>query len=48
LDWLGGHALADHRIEQADLDRVHRASDPGEVVQIVHAARLKQLHAARR
>jgi uncharacterized protein (TIGR00730 family) len=48
LDWLGGHALADHRIEQVDLDRLHRASDPEEVVRIVRDARMAQLHAARR
>ena len=43
FDWLSSRALADHRIEQLDLDRVHRTSDPKAVVGIVQAARQLQL-----
>jgi len=46
FDWLESRALADHRIEQLDLDRIHRTSDPDAVVEIVKAAR--QLQALKR
>ncbi len=42
LDWLGAGALADHRIDAADLDRLHTVSRPAEVVEIVTAARERQ------
>jgi len=43
FDWLSSRALQDHRIEQIDLDRVHRSSDPAAVVEIVKTARQRQL-----
>ena len=38
LDWLGSTALADHRLDRKDLAGIHRAEDPGDVVEIVSAA----------
>jgi uncharacterized protein (TIGR00730 family) len=43
IDWLRSRALADHRIEAADLDGLHLSSDPAEIVELVVAA-----HAAQR
>ena len=38
LDWLRTRALTDHRIEAADLDGIHTASDPEEIVRLVTTA----------
>ena len=38
LDWLATRALADHRLEAADLDELRLVSDPVEIAQIVTAA----------
>jgi predicted Rossmann-fold nucleotide-binding protein len=42
FEWLSSRALADHRIKQLDLDRVHRTSDPDAVVEVVKNARQLQ------
>ncbi len=42
LDWLREHVLADHRIDPADLSRLHLSSDPGEVARIVGEAHTRQ------
>jgi uncharacterized protein (TIGR00730 family) len=43
LDWLRTGALADHRIDAADLSRIHTTCSPAEVVEIVLAGRRGQL-----
>jgi hypothetical protein len=48
IEWLRGHALADHRIDAQDLDRLHVVSSPAEVVSIVEAGRVRQHEAAQR
>jgi uncharacterized protein (TIGR00730 family) len=42
LRWLREHALSDHRIDAADLERVHTVSSPDGVVELVDAARHHQ------
>jgi uncharacterized protein (TIGR00730 family) len=42
LDWLRAHALADGRIDAADLARLHVTGDPEEAYAIVQAARGRQ------
>lgn len=42
LAWLGQRALADRRIEAADLAGLHLTADPAEVVRIVAAAHERQ------
>jgi uncharacterized protein (TIGR00730 family) len=41
IEWLRGHALADHRITARDLERFHVGVSPGEIVPIVDAARAR-------
>ena len=48
IDWLRGHALADGRIDAADLDALHVTSDPAEVLGIVETGRRQQLRDADR
>ena len=48
LDWLRTRALADGRVDAADLDGLHITADPAEVLGIVEAGRLQQLHDADR
>ena len=48
LDWLRTRALADHRIDDADLASLRRASDPAEVVRFVRDARRRQRQGAQR
>lgn len=43
VDWLREHALADHRIEPAELSLMHVARDPDQVVEIVTRAHQRQL-----
>lgn len=47
LDWLRERALADGRIDNQDLGRVHLASDPAEVVRVVNEAHERQRAASR-
>lgn len=47
LDWLRERALADGRIDNQDLGRVHLASDPAEVVRVVNEAHGRQRAASR-
>ncbi len=42
LDWLRARALADRRLEAADLDSLMLASGPAEVLQIVDASHRRQ------
>ncbi len=42
VDWLRNPVLAEHRIEAADLSRLHITSDPEEVARIVGAAHTRQ------
>jgi uncharacterized protein (TIGR00730 family) len=42
LDWLRERALADRRIEAVDLDVLHRADSPAEVVAVVERAHARQ------
>jgi uncharacterized protein (TIGR00730 family) len=42
LDWLRDRALADHRIDRAELTSLRVAANPGEVVEIVSTAREHQ------
>lgn len=42
VQWLRGHALADHRIDQRDLDELHLAADPEQIVRIVSAGHHRQ------
>ncbi len=42
LTWLRHSALADHRIGAADLELLHRVSDPSEVAQLVSSAHQRQ------
>jgi uncharacterized protein (TIGR00730 family) len=48
LDWLMGHALADHRINRRDLDDLHVISDPAAVVRAVTSASERQRAEAHR
>ena len=48
LDWLRARALADHRIDAADLAWLEVVGDPSEVARIVVAAYEQQLREARR
>jgi uncharacterized protein (TIGR00730 family) len=38
IEWLRERSLAEHRIEQSDLDNLHLTSDPEEIVRIVQMA----------
>ena len=42
LAWLRAGALSEHRIDAADLARISTAAEPGQVVEIVNAARRRQ------
>jgi uncharacterized protein (TIGR00730 family) len=42
IDWLRSGALADHRIDQADLDSLQVMSDPDRIVAVVEHARACQ------
>ncbi len=42
LEWLRARALADHRIEAADLDALGLLSDPDQIVSVVDRARVRQ------
>jgi uncharacterized protein (TIGR00730 family) len=48
LEWLSARALADGRIEVADLNAIHAVSEPEEVVEIVAAAHERQRATAQR
>lgn len=48
IDWLRTQALADHRIDAADLGMLHVVSDPEAVVEIIGLARAGQREQARR
>lgn len=48
LDWLKGHALADHRVNRRDLDDLHVISDPAAVVRAVTSADERQRAKAHR
>ncbi|MGH2858932.1 MAG: TIGR00730 family Rossman fold protein [Solirubrobacteraceae bacterium] len=48
IGWLRDQALADHRIETADLAMLQVVSDPDAVVEIIGAARVGQREHARR
>ena len=47
LDWLRGHALADHRIDAADIEGINFTSDPDEIVRLVKAAETLQREQSR-
>jgi predicted Rossmann-fold nucleotide-binding protein len=38
IEWLRGQPVAEHRIEQHDLDNLHLTSDPQAIVRIVQTA----------
>jgi uncharacterized protein (TIGR00730 family) len=42
LDWLRTRALADHRLQAADLDELRLLSDPVEIARVVTAAASRQ------
>jgi len=42
IDWLRTHALADHRIDERDLDMLELASQPAEVCALVDTAHARQ------
>jgi uncharacterized protein (TIGR00730 family) len=48
LDWLRETVLPDRRIDAADLDRLHRTSDPEEVCAIIDAGWRRQHRQVRR
>jgi uncharacterized protein (TIGR00730 family) len=48
IEWLRNRALRDHRIDAADLNRLHVIDDPAEVVPIVSAGQERQRLEARR
>jgi uncharacterized protein (TIGR00730 family) len=48
LEWLRARALADGRIDSADLDLLHVLEDPSELCEIVDAAHERQLLDGRR
>jgi uncharacterized protein (TIGR00730 family) len=50
LDWLRARALGDHRIEAADIEAIHVASEPEDVVRLVTRAhaRAREEEARRR
>jgi uncharacterized protein (TIGR00730 family) len=48
LDWLRDNALADGRIDRADLDLLHVVSRPAAAVEIVAGAQARQRDGARR
>jgi uncharacterized protein (TIGR00730 family) len=42
LDWLRARALADHRIDERDLDALHVLRDPDQIVAVVKHAHARQ------
>ena len=48
LQWLRSGALADHRIDERDMDRLHLVGGADEVSEIIGSARRRQLADGRR